>query len=99
MTLLTIALIAAAAPETLTLAALNPTSGENAAALLDGKPDTGWSPIGDPRAEGILFRFEKNTAFTTVQLRACPGADEMRVVPIWNGAIAESSSVTPGKTT
>jgi len=96
----TAALIAtAAAPETITLAALTPTSGENAAALLDGKPETGWSPIGDPRAEGILFRFEKNTALNTVQVQACPGAEEMRLVPTWNGAMSGLNFIKPGKVT
>jgi len=95
----TAALIAAAPPEALTLAALTPTSGENAAALLDGKPDTGWSPVGDPRAEGILFRFEKNTALDAIQVQACPGAGEMRLTPAWNGAVAGSTTVKPGAAT
>jgi len=43
------------------LQALQLTSGENARKILDGKTDTGWQPPGDPRLEGVLFRFEEFT--------------------------------------
>jgi hypothetical protein len=63
------ALVLSQAP--VTLQALVPTSGANAAALLDGKPDTGWSPEGDAEDEGVLFRFDGEVKLSQVAVRPC----------------------------
>lgn len=57
------------------LQALVPTGGTDAAALLDGDPKTGWSPVGDARDEGVLFRFEDRVAVDRVVIEACAGSD------------------------
>lgn len=67
------------------LQALLPTSGANAAALLLGQPGSGWKPEGDPRDEGVLFRFEDDVAIDRVKIIACPGSDELEVAVSVNG--------------
>jgi hypothetical protein len=92
----TAALVAAAAPEPILLQALTPTSGDNAAALLDGKLETGWTPSGDPRSDGVLFRFEKSVALDTIEVQACPGTGVTQLTPAWNGAMTGSITFKPG---
>ncbi|MBT3221227.1 MAG: hypothetical protein HN348_19265, partial [Proteobacteria bacterium] len=47
------------------------TSGESALALLDDKTDDGWSPLGEPENEGVLFRFEDNTSIARIEVTTC----------------------------
>jgi hypothetical protein len=56
------------------LQALTPTSGEGAAAVLE-EGSHGWSPAGDSRDEGLLFRFERPTPLDSVRLTPCAGAE------------------------
>lgn len=68
----------------LTLQALVPTSGANAEALLDGKPDTGWTPEGDAEGEGVLFRFENEVVLKKVSVESCSGK-RTALTPFVNG--------------
>lgn len=79
--------------EVLRLAALVPTSG-SAEAVLDGNPTIGWTPVGDPRGEGLLLRFEKPTMVSTVALQAC-GGREFEVTPFFNGTEGDPIQVAP----
>ena len=63
----------AADPGPIFLQALTPTSGANAAAVLDGDANTGWGPVGDPRDEGLLFRFETPVRMDAVAVAPCTG--------------------------
>ena len=56
------------------LEALTPTSGQNAAALLDRDPTTTWQPTGDARGEGVLLRMVEAQPLEAVELTPCPGA-------------------------
>lgn len=80
------------------LQSLVPTSGRGADLLLDGNPATGWNPTGDPRAEGVLFRFEEPVALSKVTAAACPSSAEFRVQPYVNGVeVGEPLLLGPGK--
>src|SRR4051812_33446125 len=81
-----VALATAATPETFYLQALTPTSGGNAAFVLDGRPGTSWSPRGDGRDEGILFRFEKNVEVDAIDFQGC-GGETPALAPVFNGAL------------
>lgn len=74
-----------------TLQAVVPTSGANAEVLLDGKPDTGWTPEGDAEGEGVLFRFEGEVSLTQVQVESC-GGKRTALTPFLNGN--EQAAVT-----
>ncbi|MEW5743499.1 MAG: hypothetical protein AB1938_31600 [Myxococcota bacterium] len=78
----------------ITVQALVPTSGDGAEALLDGKPDTGWTPAGDPLGEGVLVRFEDGVPVKKISARACPGK-KVRVRPFVNGSEYPSKEVGP----
>lgn len=68
-----LAALAAAAPSPVRLQALTATSGSDAAALLDGKVETGWRPEGDALGEGVLLRFEARTRISAIELASCGG--------------------------
>src|SRR5438552_1943886 len=67
------ALLLAASP--ISLQSLVPTSGGDAAALLDSNADTKWLPSGDPAGEGVLFRFEQIPPVSFVEVRRCPDSN------------------------
>ncbi len=67
------------------LQALVPTSGEGAAAVLDGTNESGWSPAGDPGGEGLLLRFEQPEAMDRIHVQLCPGSGQFNLVPYING--------------
>src|SRR5882724_11087835 len=74
------ALARAEGPTPIFLQALAPTSGANASAVLDGDAKTGWKPVGDPRDEGLLFRFDTPVRVDAVAVTPCPGiAGSMRL--------------------
>ncbi len=65
----------ARAADAVHLQALIPTSGSGAASVLEGHDAArGWTPAGDPRDEGLLFRFEQPTRVDSVRLTPCAGA-------------------------
>jgi hypothetical protein len=84
------ALVLAQAP--ITVQALVPTSGTNAEALLDGKPETGWTPDGDSEGEGVLFRFETTVPMRRVSVLSC-GGKRTTLTPFVNGNEAQSVTV------
>lgn len=90
------ALVLSQAP--LPLQALVPTSGANAAALLDGKADTSWSPEGDAEGEGVLFRFEGEVKLSQVVAQGC-GRGAVTVRPFVNGAELDVVSFSDPKPT
>jgi hypothetical protein len=92
-----VALATAAAPETFYLQALTPTSGGNAAFVLDGRPGTSWSPSIDGRDEGILFRFEKSVEVDAIAFGGCNG-DRPQLVPVFNGAQGKTEVKMEGAT-
>jgi len=65
------ALAHAAGPAPIFLQALTPTSGANPSAVLDGDAKTGWVPVGDPRDEGLLFRFETPIRMNAIAVAPC----------------------------
>ncbi|HUU02261.1 MAG TPA: hypothetical protein VM425_12530 [Myxococcota bacterium] len=77
----------------LRLQALQVTSGEHAGNLLDGKEQSGWQPAGDPRLEGVLFRFEDSTGVSHVDITSCPGSTDFDVIPFVNSVRGRVSLV------
>jgi len=65
------ALAYGAGPAPIFLQALTPTSGAHPSAVLDGDAKTGWEPVGDPRDEGLLFRFETPVRMNGIALAPC----------------------------
>ncbi len=82
-----------AGQDTLRLQALQVTSGEDAGNLLDGKAQSGWQPAGDPRLEGVLFRFEDSTGVSHVEITSCPDSTDFDVIPFVNSVRGRVSRV------
>jgi hypothetical protein len=87
LALLPVLVQAADAPSVVYLQALTPTSGTGAESVLaeDGQ---GWQPAGDPRDEGILFRFEQPTAVDAIRLRSCGGRPMSLAISVDGAQIA-----------
>lgn len=81
----------------ITLQAVVPTSGANAEAMLDGKPETGWTPEGDSEGEGVLFRFEAEVAIKRVFVEGCDRR-RLTLTPFVNGSEYPPVTVNGKKT-
>ena len=70
--------------EGIRLQALQATSGDRVESLLDGEAATGWQAPGDPRLEGVLFRFEAPTEVSSVKVTACDNSPAFGLIPFVN---------------
>ncbi len=70
---------AASAAQPVHLQALTPTSGAGAEQLLDGDAATGWRLAGDSADEGVLLRLERPVSLDGLSVRACPGAERVKL--------------------
>lgn len=91
---------AAAAPDptAIVLEALSATSGGSADAVIDGDPETSWTPERDPAMEGVLLRLESTKVMSKVVVVPCP-SDQARAVSVFVDGNLASGTWADGKQT
>lgn len=75
---------------------LTATSGSGVEAVLDGDPDTGWRPDGDPIHESFTLRFEEPLVIERISLRTCADDPPASFTVVVNGTDAGRVDVAPG---